>query len=339
MRELAPIRDVCRQLALYVDARRVDIVMSVVESNVPRQLGTKAAAAFVHSFLDQLSQELEIGDGDVIDVWIDAHVAGTEASAFASLLRTACSSISQRYVSECGDPGGVVGYFSSLSLRLAKRLGVEAVVERSQAFDLAKLTDRNEIVSALLAVMDERDPATCEHSRAVGMWSGRIAKTLGLSTEEQTFALLAGTLHDIGKLTTPAEILHKPGPLEDEEWQTMRAHARVGAKILERIPALNDVAPIVRWHHERIDGAGYPDRLAGDDIPFIARIVCVADSFHAMISKRPYRKPLPVLLALDELRAGVGTQWDRDVIEAVLQIVQPAGSVRRIGALRSASSA
>ena len=339
MREISPSQDICRRLALYVDARRLSIVATVLGSNVPRRLGTKASSVFVHAFLDRLSQELEIGDRDAIDVWLDVHVVGSDASAFAMLLRATCSSISENYLAECGDPGDVVSYFSSLSSRLIKRLGVEEIVEQSHAFDPSKLTDRNEIVSALLAVMDERDPATCEHSRAVGMWSGRIAKTLGLSCDEQNFAILAGTLHDVGKLTTPNEILCKPGPLNDDEWQTMRAHARVGAKILERIPALVDVAPIVRWHHERIDGAGYPDRLTGDEIPFIARVVSVADSFHAMISKRPYRKSLPVLLALDELRAGVGTQWDRDVIAAVLQIVQPAGSVRRVGVLRSVSSA
>jgi putative nucleotidyltransferase with HDIG domain len=339
MRESSPTQDVCRRLALYVDARRWDIAATVLRSNVPRLLGTKAATTFVHAFLDRLSQELEIGDRGAIAVWIDAQVADNDAETFAALLRTVCSSISEKYVAEYGDPGHVVSYFSSLSSCLSKRLGVEGNVERSHTFDPSKLADRNEIVSALLAVMDERDPATCEHSRAVGMWSGRIAKTFGLSTDEQNFAVLAGTLHDVGKLTTPSEILSKPGPLDGEEWQIMRAHARVGAKIIERIPALRDVAPIVRWHHERIDGAGYPDGLAGDDIPFIARIVCVADSFHAMISKRPYRKALPVLLALDELRAGGGTQWDRDVIEAVLQIVQPAGSVRRVGMLRKASSA
>lgn len=339
MRESSPTQDVCRRLALYVDARRWDIVATVLGSNAPRLLGTKAASTFVHTFLDRLSQELEIGDRDAIAVWIDARVADSDAVAYATLLRSVCSTIAEKFVVECGDPGDILSYFESLSLRLSKRLGVEEIVERSHTFDPSKISDRNEIVSALLAVIDERDPATCEHSRAVGMWSGRIAKTLGLSTDEQNFAVLAGTLHDVGKLTTPGEILRKPGPLVDEEWQMMRAHARVGAKILERVPALHDVAPIVRWHHERIDGAGYPDGLAGDEIPFMARIVCVADSFHAMISKRPYRKALPVLLALDELRAGVGTQWDRNVIEAVLQIVQPAGSVRRIGLLRSASSA
>ncbi len=339
MRESSPTQDICRRLALYVDARRLDIVATVLGSNVPRRLGTKAASVFVHAFLDRLSQELEIGDRDAIDVWIDAQVVESDACAFAALLRATCTAISEKYLSECGDPGAVVSYFSSLSSRSMRRLGVEKIVEESHAFDPSKLSDRNEIVSALLAVLDERDPATCEHSRAVGMWSGRIAKTLGLSVEEQNFAILAGTLHDVGKLTTPSEILCNPGPLVGDDWQTMRAHARIGAKILERIPALVDVAPIVRSHHERIDGAGYPDRLEGDDIPFIARVVSVADSFHAMISKRPYRKSLPVLLALDELRAGVGTQWDRDVIGAVLQIVQPAGSVRRVGVLRSVSSA
>jgi HD-GYP domain-containing protein (c-di-GMP phosphodiesterase class II) len=169
------------------------------------------------------------------------------------------------------------------------------------------------------------------------MWCGRIAKMIGMSPDLQTFAALAGTLHDVGKIATPTEILLKAGPLDTEEWEAMRAHSRVGAKMLERIPSLRDLAPIVRAHHERVDGAGYPDNLEGSNIPIVARIVSVADSFHAMISKRPYRQALPVALALEELRGGVGTQWDRNVVEAMLDIVQPQGVTRALRAVRGAS--
>jgi len=171
----------------------------------------------------------------------------------------------------------------------------------------------------------------------VGMWCGRIAKMIGMTAEQQMSAALAGTLHDVGKIATPAEVLLKAGPLDSEEWETMRAHSRVGAKMLERIPSLRDLAPAVRAHHERVDGAGYPDNLEGSSIPIVARIVSVADSFHAMISKRPYRQALPVALALAELRSGIGTQWDSVVVEAMLDIVQPQGVTRALRAVRGAS--
>jgi len=332
-------RDVCSRLASYIEARRSDIVASVVRSTVASQPGAPSSSAFVDGFLDRLCQELEVGDGDAVDVWIDGQTASSYVSDFARLVDATCTTIAAKYTSECGDPGGVVSYFVARSAELEKRFGVERMVRVRDSFDPSRFESRTDAVAALLTAIDARDPATCDHSRAVGMWCGRLAKMLSLSPEEQTFAMLSGTLHDIGKITTPTDILRKSSQLEGEEWEMMRTHARIGARLLSRIPSLADVAPIVRWHHERIDGRGYPDRLAGDDIPQIARIVSVANAFHAMISKRPYRKPMPVLFALDELRAGAGSQWDGEVVGAMLAIVQPAGAVRRQRTLRTATSA
>ena len=201
-------------------------------------------------------------------------------------------------------------------------------------FDPTKALGREDAVASLLSAMEARDGATCDHSRAVGMWCARIAKTVGLGAHEQAYAKLAGTLHDVGKVATPTDILLKPGPLDDDEWETMRAHARIGAKMLERIPSLKEFAPIVRAHHERVDGRGYPDRVGGHAIPLVARIVSVADSFHAMISKRPYRQAMPVAQALDELRSGVGTQYDPRIVDAMLGMVQPAAT-RSFAKIRS----
>ncbi len=332
-------RDVCCRLASYIEARRSDIVASVVRSTVPTQPGAPTASEFAHAFVDRLSQELDVGDQDAIDVWVDGQAVSVDAPEYARIVNAVCTTISAKYTSECGDSDGVIRYFSSRSSQLEKRFGVERAAMPANVFDLTKAVNRNDIVASLLAAIDLRDPATCDHSRAVGLWCGRLAKTIGMDAEEQAFAILAGTLHDVGKVTTPTEILRKAGPLSVDEWETMRSHARVGGKMLERIPLLCDVAPVVRWHHERIDGNGYPDGLVGDEIPMLARIVAVADSFHAMISKRPYRKSLPVLVALDEIRAGAGTQWDREVIGAMLSIVQPAGAVRRLRAVQSVSSA
>ena len=198
------------------------------------------------------------------------------------------------------------------------------VVQGTGVFDPTKSLSCEDAVASLLSAMEARDGATCDHSRAVGMWCARIAKSVGLSAEQQAYAKLAGTLHDVGKVATPTDILLKPGPLDDDEWETMRAHARIGAKMLERIPSLKEFAPVVRAHHERVDGRGYPDRAKGRAIPVGSRIISVADSFHAMISKRPYRGAMPVAQALDELRSGVGTQYDPQIVNAMLGMVQPA---------------
>jgi putative nucleotidyltransferase with HDIG domain len=185
--------------------------------------------------------------------------------------------------------------------------------------ELALTTDR--IVVDLLARLEGRDTLTRDHCRSVGAWSGMIAKTLGLDKSERKFAVLCGTLHDVGKIETPISILLKPGPLTPAEWTIMREHAAAGAEMLEEIPSLRVVAPIVRWHHERIDGRGYPDALAGDAIPFMARLVSVADSFHAMTSHRPYRQGMPVCDAIAILHAGRGTQWDVGIVDAMVDLV------------------
>ena len=183
--------------------------------------------------------------------------------------------------------------------------------------------DRSELVESLLASLEARDFATCDHSRAVGGWAERIAVALQMPHTEQRFVGLCGTLHDIGKLATPKSILLKPGPLDDDEWDTMREHSAIGARILERLPSLRECAPIVRAHHERFDGAGYPDRLSADSIPLPARIVAVADAFHAMISDRPYRAAVPAGRVLRILAEGKGIRWDAPAVDALQTIMRP----------------
>ena len=174
---------------------------------------------------------------------------------------------------------------------------------------------------ALLAMLSEADPLTCCHSKATGEWARRLCSSLRLSKETTDFIVLSAILHDIGKVGTPRHILQKTGPLTDSEWTIMREHAVAGERILEQIPTLARCASVVRAHHERYDGAGYPDRLAADAIPFEARVVAVADAFHAMISDRPYRKAIAPRRALEILREGRGTQWDPVIVDAMLNML------------------
>jgi putative nucleotidyltransferase with HDIG domain len=329
-------RDMSCVLASYIEDRRRSIVTSVVRSSALSRPGDVASSIFATAFLDRLCQELEVGDRDIVNIWVDSESSTSDNFERARVVTIACATISSHYVADCGHNDEVVGFLAVRSSELEKRFHREGPVAKK--IDPAKLVSRDEVVSSLLSAIDARDPATCDHSRAVGMWSGRIAKTMGMTAEEQSVAVLAGTLHDIGKISTPTEILLKNGPLNEDEWEVMRAHSRIGAKMLERIPSLKDLAPIVRAHHERPDGTGYPDRLHDNDIPLIARVISVADSFHAMISKRPYRQSMPVLRALDILRSGAGTQWDPAIVETMIGIVRPASAERTI-TLRTASGA
>ncbi|BDE07323.1 hypothetical protein WPS_25990 [Vulcanimicrobium alpinum] len=176
-------------------------------------------------------------------------------------------------------------------------------------------------VDALLATLDACDEATCAHSLATDAWARQIAKRLTLPDDLVERIATAGLLHDIGKIATPPSILLKPGPLDDAEWAVMREHAAAGAAMVAAIPALAAYAPIVRSHHERIDGNGYPDGLAGDAILFEARVVAVADAFHSMVSDRPYRRARLAGEAMEILRAGRGSQWDALVVDVMIDVV------------------
>ncbi|GAC1301156.1 MAG: hypothetical protein NVSMB19_08950 [Vulcanimicrobiaceae bacterium] len=328
-------RDSGSRLASFIEDRRRNLVASIVGSSVLPRPGSIAANAFTNSFLDRLAQELEDGDAKPLCAWAKAGAADENAFEHARIVVIACATLNAAYVAQYGHADDIVSYLALRSGELEKFFRPEPNPAVAPNVYSAKMVDRDEVVSSLLSAIEARDPATCEHSRAVGMWCGRMAKQMGMPAAEQAFAALAGTLHDVGKIATPTDVLLKPGALTDVEWESMRAHSRIGAKMLERIPSLREIAPVVRAHHERVDGSGYPDRLAGQSIPLVARIVAVADSFHAMISKRPYRQAMPVAAALDELRRGIGTQWDPLATDAMLAIVQPSGIARALNVVRA----
>jgi HD-GYP domain-containing protein (c-di-GMP phosphodiesterase class II) len=165
-----------------------------------------------------------------------------------------------------------------------------------------------------------RDTYTGEHSRRVTRLAILLGQQLHLSDEDLEVLRFATPLHDLGKIGIGDPILRKPGPLTPEEFAVMKAHTTLGATILERIPGLRPGLAIVRSHHERWDGHGYPDGLAGEDIPLLARIVAVADSFDALTFDTPYRKAIAVEEAFAELEAHQGEQFDPHVIAAFLHI-------------------
>jgi HD-GYP domain-containing protein (c-di-GMP phosphodiesterase class II) len=179
-------------------------------------------------------------------------------------------------------------------------------------------------VDVLAGTLGLRDGHTGEHSdRVVGL-SHRIGERLGLGRRELRDLSYAARLHDIGKVGVPDLVLHKPGPLNDEERELIKGHSVWGADLVGRIPGLQDVARIVRHHHERYDGEGYPDRLIGRDIPLASRILTVADAYVAMTEDRPYRRARPRFEVDHEFRDCSGKQFYPYVVHALREVVAEA---------------
>lgn len=183
-----------------------------------------------------------------------------------------------------------------------------------------------ETIQTLRLLVETRDEETRGHSDRVAALAARLAERLQLPASDVEQIKVAGIVHDIGKIGVPDKILLKPGPLTSEEFESIKKHPEVGADILEGITSVQELAPVVRSHHERFDGSGYPAGLAGEEIPLCARIIAVADSFDAMISNRAYRKGLPMETAVDEIKKGSGSQFDPMVAEAFLSLLKDHGT-------------
>ncbi len=185
--------------------------------------------------------------------------------------------------------------------------------------------------TALVATLDARDRYTAGHSAAVAIYARDIAIRMGLDETSQQLAHLAGLVHDIGKVGLPGGLLEKAGPLTLDERRQMEQHSVIGETILRNVEDYAEIASIVRHHHERVDGLGYPDGAAGDDIPVIARIIAVADAYDAMTSDRPYRDAMPSRVARLRLAQAVDSQFDTTVVAAFEAILAGASDVYRSG--------
>ncbi len=179
--------------------------------------------------------------------------------------------------------------------------------------------DTRHLLVTMADAVDLRDAYTGGHSRRVTAYSEQLLQELGLHGPEVDLIISAARVHDIGKIGIPDSVLNKPGRLTPEERAIMESHSERGADLLARYPDFSRGTAIVRHHHESWDGTGYPDRLKGNNIPFGARVIAVADSFDAMTSDRPYRKGMSVEKAAAILREGRGQQWEAALVDAFLQ--------------------
>jgi two-component system, cell cycle response regulator len=230
-----------------------------------------------------------------------------------------------RALAEHGEGFSVTAAYGSVSLPVEAATTPEALRLADQRMYAQKQGSRSsageQSSGVLLKVLAERHPRLGHHVEGVAALAQAVALKLGLPPGEVARARLAGALHDVGKMAIPDAILEKPGRLSEDEWKFLYRHTLIGERILLAAPALSHIAGIVRSSHERFDGSGYPDGLAGTDIPLTARIVFVCDAFDAMTSVRPYSDALPVAAALNELERCAGTQFDPVVVAAFAQVL------------------
>jgi len=213
------------------------------------------------------------------------------------------------------------GDFSSIEIKFMRAVAdrVTSYLENQQLYDdLANLLMG--LLQALISSIDAKDPYTCGHSERVAGMARRLAQQAGWPAAECQRVYMAGLLHDVGKIGVPDAILCKPGRLTDEEFTILRRHPEIGGRILSGIREVRDLLPGVLYHHERMDGRGYPARLAGMEIPALGRVICLADCFDAMTTSRTYRAALPVSLAMCELRRCSGSQFDPVLAHRLLEI-------------------
>ena len=192
------------------------------------------------------------------------------------------------------------------------------------ALDNARLYQEQEemffqTVESFADAIEKRDPYTGGHTQRVTQYSLAIGRYLPLEPSEKRWLQIAATLHDIGKIGIEDQILKKPDPLSPEEYDIMKNHSDLGAGMIERIRQLREIVPAIKYHHEKVNGRGYPIGLKGEDIPLIAKIVAVSDTYDAMTSDRPYRRALSKTATLRELKRCAGTQFDRTVVEAFMK--------------------
>lgn len=204
-----------------------------------------------------------------------------------------------------------------------------ALVDAEKAKYVDVLNEKNlkleelscETFEAIAKAVDANDPYTAGHSKRVAVYSRMLASKLGLSPDEVDEIYYAGLIHDVGKLGVDNNIINKPGKLTDEEYNEVKRHPSVGYDILKGISIKGDFAYGAKCHHERPDGKGYPNGLKGDSIPFMAKIIAVADAYDAMTSKRSYRDVLPQDVVRDQIEKGMGTQFESKIAFAMLQMI------------------
>jgi putative nucleotidyltransferase with HDIG domain len=269
------------------------------------------SSEFLHSLREPIGEALSSGETQVYnEITADAEWSHLRSST----KRFVCVPLERDH-----RPLGVMvaidkhdaSEFNSVDLKLLNNVGNQCSIFLENAMLYQDMRDLfMGVLHALTQSIDAKDAYTRGHSQRVAELSRALAQKIGLSDEECERIYLSGLLHDVGKIGVPEAVLTKPGRLTDAEFDAIKKHPAIGAQILGNIKQLQDIIPGVLHHHERWDGRGYPRQLAGEDIPLIGRLICVADSFDAMSSTRTYRPALPLETVLAEIKRCAGAQFD-----------------------------
>jgi putative nucleotidyltransferase with HDIG domain len=325
-------------------------------------VGGAAALGVEHTIgrttlLDVLAATLVAGLGyvtiDLLSTMVVGHMRGhvsprqvwQQLRAAEAMTMALYTPLTALYAFAYGVAGAWVMAFIAIPL-LAAHLSYSLYARQSQLIDQltttnARLGEANQhlrrvnlsFAAAMVRALDARDAWTAGHSAAVAVYSRDIAREMGMTEHEIEMVHLTGLVHDIGKIGVRAEVLQKTSALNDDEWAEMRRHSEIGANILIEVEGYSEVARIVRSHHERFDGAGYPDGLAREEIPLLARIIAVADAYNAMTSTRPYRNAMAPDVAIQQLVNGRGSQFQVDLVDAFVRVLQRESDSYRLGLL------
>jgi putative nucleotidyltransferase with HDIG domain len=290
---------------------------------------------------------------DLLSTMVVGHLRGIMSPrevwyrlrAAESLTMALYTPLTALYAYSYGLAGAWVLAFIAIPL-LAAHLSYSLYAKQSQLIDQlttsnARLEDVNQhlrrvnlsFAAAMVRALDSRDAWTAGHSAAVAVYSRDIARQMAMAEADIEMVHLTGLVHDIGKIGVRAEVLQKTSALNDDEWAEMRRHSEIGANILIEVEGYDEVARIVRSHHERFDGAGYPDGLAREEIPLLARIIAVADAYNAMTSTRPYRNAMAPDVAIQQLLNGRGSQFQAELVDAFVAVLERESDSYRLGLL------
>jgi putative nucleotidyltransferase with HDIG domain len=306
-------------MADCIENNRRAIVLLALTRALPPERRTVLAHALANRTLDHLVAAIGEGSDEAFLSWIRDSLRGlARDQALFDLFACTVSAALDTASSHLGTLGEQGEWLAAVQRRIDLCTGAFRIEAHERTFSLEPIDAK---IDEVLYRLSEWDTMTAEHSRCVGTWCWRIAKRMGLPREEALLAARSGLVHDVGKIFTPIEILIAPRSLTEDEWDVMKQHAMQGVQLLADIQELERLVPAVRWHHERMDGHGYPDALDPVSIPLVARIVSVADAFNAMVARRPYRTPLAPSFAIEELKRHRGAQFDPSIVEAMIDVV------------------
>ncbi len=302
---------------LFVD--REELAAKVAAATGGSSRRTFVIDAVAAEFVDRLLAARDAGSYIELLTWIDRTCqAHPTVKELGPLFAGACRIVSEVLAARGGASLSTVAELQSLEQSIVS-IAFKSRLQRTHEDDELSNVDR--AIKECLERIEAYDPHAVEHARAVSAWSTRIARRLSLSETEVTYCARAGLIHDIGNMNVSLAIFNAPRKLTDEEWDAVRAHTTLGEEMTAVRKVLRSFSPVVRSHHERLDGRGYPDGLVGSQINLATRIVSVADAFNAMLANRPYRLPKVPADALQELYDCRGTQFDPIVVEAMIEVV------------------